>query len=50
MRNYKYTLYVWLDKPNDFRLETDSLKEVIKNMWEYRKEQFQFTFIKSKDK
>ena len=48
MRNYRFTLYVWHDEETDSMLETDSLREVLKNMWKNRKHQFSFTWNKSR--
>lgn len=48
MRSYKYTLYVWYDEQNDGFLETDSLWELIKNMWAERHNQFRVTWTRSK--
>ena len=40
MRSYKYRMYVWYDEENDGFLETDSLWELLKNMWAERHQEF----------
>ena len=48
MRSYKYRMYVWYDGEDDGFLETDSLWELLKNMWAERHNQFSITWTRSK--